>query len=151
LATKRVNYTQKTLGHLRDLGYTVDVAEKWVPAPHMKQQGGGFRRDLFNFVDIVALHRQYRGVIGVQSTSYGQVAPHAKKIREIEEAGVWVDTGNLLLLIGWEKVFPPKKDGSPGKAARWIPRTFRFDAETWRHGTVRPPEIQFGRNLIGVY
>jgi hypothetical protein len=136
---KQIPYTQLTLKLFRSLGYEADVAEKWIAMAG----GGGVRRDLFGCLDILALHPEAQRVIGIQSTSDGQLSPHFAKIRQEPRAGLWLQCGQELLVVGWKRTTPRKKDGSPGKAMRWGQRVFRFTPESWS-GTGRPEEIPFG-------
>jgi len=45
--------TQRTLRELRDQGRVVDICERWIINP--KHPGGGFRKDMFGFIDLIAL------------------------------------------------------------------------------------------------
>ena len=111
--------TSRTLKHYRDLGYAIDIAERWLP-------GVGIRKDLFGFIDMVALHPM-RGVVGVQSTGTAFSA-HRKKILEErrEECRLWLEAGGKVDLIGWRKL--KVKRGS--KATRYVPRVEEITLET---------------------
>lgn len=108
--------TQRTLKHLKDLGYTVGTVERWIPNP--AHPGGGFRKDLFGFIDLIALTD--KGVMAVQST--GQAfSSHLYKltVEKSEEVRKWLETpGTTLYLYGWRKT----KLKRGGKAMRWQPR-----------------------------
>lgn len=91
--------TSRTLELLRDQGCVAQVVEYWVP--HSRT-----RRDLFGFIDIVALHPDL-GTIGVQATSTGNVNARIKKILEIPEATLWLRAGNKILVAGWKRYKKP--------------------------------------------
>lgn len=135
-------YTQFTLKHLRGLGYEPWVVEKRLPRPK-DGPGWGKTVDLYGCIDVVCLHPEFQGVIGVQSTSEAAISSHVRKIREEPRALLWMECGNALLLFGWERTTPARKDGRPGKAMRWRPRVFRFTPESYA-GRGRPEEIEFG-------
>ena len=115
--------TQRTLKALRDLGMECEVVEKFNPyAGPMKADGTGRvgqRKDLFGFIDIIALDPD-RGVIGVQSTGQGFSQHHKKITEECREKAIkWLSTpGTYLELWGWRKVV--KERGSKVKV--WRPR-----------------------------
>ena len=85
----------KSLKHLRENDYTVDIAERWVPKINI-------RRDLFNFIDIVALHKSVPGVIAVQVTTKPNMAARRNKILMLQSADMWIKCGNTILLHGWD-------------------------------------------------
>ncbi len=86
--------TQRSLAHLRGLGYVAEVVEKWIP-------GANIRRDLFGFIDIVAIRENE--VLGVQSTSGGNVASRVAKISEAEHVGAVRKAGIKIFVHGWRK------------------------------------------------
>ena len=86
--------TQRSLKHMRDQGYTVDVAEHW-------QAFARKRKDLFSIIDLVCLGD---GVtVGVQTTSGSNVSARVKKITECEHLGALRKAGWRLLVHGWAK------------------------------------------------
>jgi hypothetical protein len=99
--------TQRSLKHLRDLGYTVAVAEYW--NPHARR-----RIDLFGVFDLVAIGDG--GIIGVQTTTAANISARRAKIAESREAAKWLRAGGRILLHGWRK----KKLKRGGVAFRWI-------------------------------
>lgn len=113
--------TQRSLKHLRDNGWTVQVVEKWLPA-----RGGmkfGRRVDLFGFGDIVAmrppLSKDIPGRIAIVQTTTGHggtFAAHRTKILAIPEFYIWKDAGGLVFLHGW------RYGGPRGERKRWILR-----------------------------
>ena len=109
---KRVPYTQKTLGLLKEMGFECGIVERWIP-------GANIRRDLFNIIDIVAMLDDL--LIGVQSTSWQQRQPHLDKIycEHQKHAKAWCNTGNELWLISWKKQ-PIKKGSKRFRYEPWI-------------------------------
>lgn len=87
--------TSRTLELLRDEGYLAQVVEQWIP--HSRT-----RRDLFGFIDIVAISED-QGTIGVQATSTGNINARIAKILALPESQVWLRSGNKILVIGWKK------------------------------------------------
>lgn len=125
---KQINYTEKTLNYLRELGHTAQVVEKWVPSSlvfeitsacrrrdfayamkackQLASRGNyGVRRDLFGFVDIIAICGHGEGILGVQSTSYALMTQHVKKIQNDtnDECRRWLESGNRVQVYGWKK------------------------------------------------
>jgi hypothetical protein len=109
--------TSRTLEYLKDQGMVCDMVERWIRNP--KHPAGGFRKDAFGFIDLIALGEN--SIIAIQSC--GQAfAEHNRKITEDEKvaptAYLWIKNGGRLFLIGWRKV----KLKRGGKALRWQPR-----------------------------
>lgn len=95
--------TSRSLAHLRDDGWTAEVVERWVP-------GANVRRDLFGFIDIIAIRD---GVtLGVQATSADHVAARIRKIADAPNVGAVREAGWALAVHGWGK-----------KKGRWTLRT----------------------------
>lgn len=86
--------TQRSLKHLRDLGYLAGVVEKW--NPHSKT-----RHDLYGLIDILAIRRGE--VLGVQATSGSNVSARVTKITEHENLGRIREAEMLLVVHGWRK------------------------------------------------
>lgn len=87
--------TELTLRTLRDEGYTAQVVEHWVP-------GANIRRDLWGFVDVLAIRDGE--TLGVQCTSYSNVPARVKKITDSEHLPKVRDAGWRVEVHGWEKV-----------------------------------------------
>ena len=87
--------TQRSLKKLRDEGWTADVVERWVP-------GANIRRDLFGFIDILAISGNE--TLAVQATSYSNISARVKKIEEHENIGRVRDAGWTIEVWGWHKV-----------------------------------------------
>ena len=114
---KGLSATQRTLRALRDQGMLVDIAEKWTVNP--KHPAGGFRKDLFGFIDLICLDPG-RGIVAIQSCGQSFKA-HIDKILDsecTENVIEWLKCGGHLQVWGWRKV----KLKRGGKAMRWKPR-----------------------------
>ena len=114
---KGLSATQRTLRELRNQGRVAEITEKWVTNP--KLPGGGFRKDLFGIIDVLALDPE-RGFVGVQCCTGGYQAHLRKMIEEkAQESLDWLNTpGGCLELWSWRKV----KVKRGGKAMIWKPR-----------------------------
>lgn len=94
--------TQRSLQHLRELGYPlVQVVEKWNPYARVRQ-------DLFGIIDVVAVGDD---IVGVQATSASNVAARVQKITDSDALPVLRKAGIRVLVHGWRK-----------KKGRWILR-----------------------------
>lgn len=64
------------------------------------------RRDLYNVIDIVAIHPQSTGVLGVQATSGGSgghVAHRISKSQDTPTLITWLQGGNQFEVHGWRQ------------------------------------------------
>lgn len=99
--------TTRTNEYFRNLGYTVDIAEH-------HNTFAGKKKDLFGFIDIVAIG--HGETIGIQATSTGNVNARVKKIlygdlgkdKEPdptipERAQEWLRSGNTICVMGWKR------------------------------------------------
>jgi hypothetical protein len=86
--------TQLTLKLLREEGWTVEVVERWIP-------GANIRKDLFGFIDLVALKGDL--TLGVQATSYSNMGARIKKIENAELLSQVRRASWHLWVIGWRK------------------------------------------------
>jgi hypothetical protein len=121
------------------------MAEKWVPMPG--HPGGGFRKDLFGFIDIIALDPG-RGVTAIQSCGQS-FSSHLEKIMDSECTEYvieWLKHGKCecgkqlthLELWSWRKV----KVKRGGKAMRWSPRVQEITLEDFEHEDKKTPQQQ---------
>ena len=105
--------TQRTLTRLRKQGYRAEVVERWQPlttreagetGPH-KQKRTGYRRDLFKFIDVIAIMPD--AILAVQSCSYTTIAAHRRKILHDPDIRLalldWLTAGGLFVIYGWRK------------------------------------------------
>jgi len=120
---KTGNTAAKTMGWLRKKGYLVAKVERWNPFV-------GIRQDLFGFIDIIALHPDHTGVLGVQTTAGSFLEEHktlltAKTIKKGNKVKpnpvrsnmrTWLLGHNRLWIFGWGKHW---QDGIESK--RWAP------------------------------
>lgn len=86
--------TQRSLEHLRRLGYLCAVVERW--NPH-----GGVRQDLYGFLDVLAIREGE--VLGIQVTTGANVAARIRKIAKHENVGTVRKAGIRILVHGWRK------------------------------------------------
>lgn len=96
--------TARSLKYLRGLGYIADVTERWIPRRNV-------RKDLFGFIDILAISDTE--VLAVQSTGGdgGNVAARVTKITEHENYSK-VCKHIRIVVHGWRK----------NAAGRWVLR-----------------------------
>lgn len=100
--------TSRTLNLLRKEGKLVEVVEKWNPF-------SGQRKDLFGFIDILAIDVENKQTWGIQCTSRSNVNARKTKIcEECREASLkWLQAGNFIEIIGWSK------KGAKNKRKTW--------------------------------
>jgi len=114
-----ISPTQRTMAKLKDQYDLVGIVERWIPNP--KHPGGGFRKDLFGFLDIICVDR-HTGIVGIQSCGQ-DYASHMRTIIEDCKPNVmiWLLQADLQLWA-WRKL----KVKRGGKAMRWKPRIAHF-------------------------
>ena len=91
-----ISPTQRSLAHLRRRGALAEVVERYVKTP-----AGGFRRDLFRCIDIIALDG---GILGIQACRADDAATRMGKIRSDKvwpKAARWLKEGGKLEVWGW--------------------------------------------------
>jgi hypothetical protein len=91
-----VSPAARSLKLLRQCGHQADVSERWLPRLNV-------RRDLFHCIDIIAVRLGEQGVLGVQSTTAGNLGARLKKARQQPELKTWLATGNRYQVHGWSK------------------------------------------------
>jgi hypothetical protein len=89
--------TQRSLALLDKQGYTARVVEHW-------NHYAKVRQDLYGFIDIVALHPERQGVLGVQTTTAGNITARINKALLIPACKLWLECGNQIEFHGWEKL-----------------------------------------------
>ena len=87
--------TQLTLRYLREHGWLAEVVERWVP-------GANIRKDLFGFVDIVALRDGE--TLAVQATSYSNISARVNKIADADAVSQVRKANWRIWVVGWRKV-----------------------------------------------
>lgn len=85
--------TQRSLAALRELGYLVEVVEKWNSFTRT-------RKDLWGWADLLAIRRGE--VLAVQVTSTG-VASRVRKVSESETIARVREAGVRVEVHGWSK------------------------------------------------
>jgi hypothetical protein len=88
--------TARTLGLLRRRGYAAEVCERWIAQ-------AGIRRDLFGCMDILAVHPQEAGALGVQATTASHLAARVRKSARVPALRTWLAAGNRFQVWGWAK------------------------------------------------
>lgn len=108
--------TQRTIKYLREQGMIVDITERFISRPGIH----GIRKDLFGFIDLIALDPAGPAIIGVQSCGQ-DYQEHYRKITDSEitkNTIAWLKSGGKIELWAWRKV----KLKRGGKAMVWRPR-----------------------------
>jgi hypothetical protein len=90
-----VSPTARTLRLLRRSGYVCDVCERWIAQ-------AGVRRDLFGFIDVLAISRREPGILAIQATSLANVSARLAKAKSRPELKVWLQSARFEVW-GWGK------------------------------------------------
>jgi len=106
--------TARTLAFLRAAGFVSEVVEKW--NPHSKT-----RHDLYSCIDVICLRPGEQGLLGVQATSGTNHAARVQKILAEPKARLWIEAGQRLWVISWQK------RGARGKRKVWEPRVEKIE------------------------
>ena len=85
--------TQRSIAHLKELGYRVDVVERWNPFARIRQ-------DLWGWCDLLCLRKGE--VLAVQVTASG-VSERIKKIMASNTLALVRDAGVRIEVHGWRK------------------------------------------------
>ncbi len=99
---KKLSPTQYALKKFRDLGYTMAITERWNPYAKIRQ-------DLFGFIDLLAI-KPGEPVIAIQATSTSNVSARIKKIKNIPEHLVWLETGARILVVSQTRLIEIAKE-----------------------------------------
>lgn len=94
---------------LRDRGYRARPAEAYNAAVRRS-------RDLFGFIDIAALHKNYPGVLAVQTTTGDHLKNRIDKAESLPAYWDWLACMNAVEFHGWRKI-----------KGLWEPRIVRVD------------------------
>lgn len=86
----------RSMGLLRDSGYFVEKVEQVV-------HGTFIKRDLFGFIDLLAIRADTPGSLGVQVCASDRFADHVAKVRLLEAAWAWLRAGNRVHVHSWRK------------------------------------------------
>ena len=90
----KTNLNQQTRKRLSELGYTIELMERWCPFSRRKHDG-------FGFADFIAIRRDE--VLLVQVTSKSNMSSRRKKIAEHENVGKVREAGIRIELWGFYK------------------------------------------------
>jgi len=112
--TTKTSPTQRTLTELRKQGCQCSVSEYWLRIDG--HPAGGIRRDLFGFIDLIAL--RHGRIVAIQATSGTNTSARVEKIRNErwEAASEWLKCGGIIEVWGWRKL--KKKVGNQC----WFPK-----------------------------
>ena len=99
--------TARSLAHLKELGYTARVVEKWNAFAKIRQ-------DLFG-ADILAL-KAGTPILAVQATSGSNHASHLAKLQAGTFINLWKDSGAVIEIWSWSQ------QGPRGKRKAWTLR-----------------------------
>ena len=105
--------TARSMELLRELGYTVDVVERWIPRTRT-------RRDLFGFADLLAIHPT-GGILLIQTTTGSNGADRLKKMLAEPQLQSWLLAGGRAELWTW------RLGGKAGKRKTWTCRRTRVE------------------------
>lgn len=110
--------TQRSLRHLRDNGFLVQVVESYNAFTKR-------RLDLFGFIDLLAVAESQ--LLGIQTTSGSNLSARRNKILGEcrEQARAWLSAGGRIILHGWRKL----KVKRGGKAVRYVLREIEITKE----------------------
>ncbi len=123
MSKSKTQPTARSLHYLRNQGYRAEVCEKYVARVEGKGQqqrfAGGYRKDLFGFMDILAFG--CGEVVVVQCTTKQQLINHLRQYRRSNMIAIaivdWLDVGRFEL-HGWWREAVKNKDGN-GSHVRW--------------------------------
>ena len=89
--------TKKTRELAKQRGWEIDSAESFNPY-------SGRKKDLFGFIDLIALDGET--IIAIQATSGSNASARVKKILEEQAhlAELWIRSGGRVLVIAWRKL-----------------------------------------------
>lgn len=103
--------TQRSLAWLRENGYSPTVVEHYNPYARRKF-------DLYGFLDIVALHPEHKGLLGIQTTTGDHLQERITKAKKISAFDLWIACGNRVQFHGWRKL-----------AGKWTPRILEYPGD----------------------
>ena len=89
-----ISPTQRSLKHLRSMGYTVAITEKWNPHARIRQ-------DMFGFVDLLAIREGE--TLAVQTTSGSNISARRMKIIAHENLSAVLLANWHVVIHGWRK------------------------------------------------
>lgn len=128
---KVVLTTSRSMKLLREQGWShVGSVEKWIP-------GANVRRDLFGFIDLIALEPRIPAVVAIQCYTESARAAHLRKLAELDAktgaVSAWLASNGRLVLHEWRKrVTVPrargrKKDTKARQSWECVPMAVTLD------------------------
>jgi hypothetical protein len=121
---RKLKAAERSMKYLRAQAYHVDKCEQYKSrfGEAVKDGGfaGGFRKDLFGFMDLLCYSDAE--VLAVQTTSRQQITAHLRQYRRDPEVAAairdWIGvSGRRFVIHGWECVEMPTRKG--GVKAVW--------------------------------
>ena len=112
----KVSPAQRTLRLLKKEGGYPEVVEKFIKPPFKRF---GFRRDLWNFVDILSSNPLKGEILFVQVCNMASLPAHRVKCFTNENLKHLLDAGGIFELHGWRKLKMKNTDGKKGKCEKW--------------------------------
>lgn len=97
---------QRSSNECRKRGWIPSIVEKFVVQIH-------HRFDCWGILDLVALSKDFNGIIGIQATDHHRYEEHLTMLKRHPHAKLFVEQGNTLLLWSWAK------RGARGKRKMW--------------------------------
>jgi hypothetical protein len=82
---------------LESSGWTVWKAERWNAYSRRTEDG-------FGIFDLLCIHPDHNGVLGVQTTSKANMSARAKKILGSDSGQIWKKSKNQTRIHGWFKL-----------------------------------------------
>jgi hypothetical protein len=118
--------TARTMERLTESGFVCGVVERWIPQANI-------RKDLFGFIDLVAMNDMR--LIAIQATSGSNLSARRKKIinESAANARLWLEHGEIEVWA-WRKL-KKKRDGK-----HWHPVIEHITMEDvlcTKHGAIR--------------
>jgi hypothetical protein len=106
---KPAAFNPRTKEWLEEHGYLVAIVERWVgfggkDPERPGRKGPGVRQDLFGVFDLIAVHPEKVGVLGIQVTDWTSVSKKRRKIAASTQARTWLEAKNRIVVVGWNKV-----------------------------------------------
>lgn len=101
---KTLTTSGRSIKLLREMGYTAESVERFF---------GGFRHDLFNGIDIIAIKGDE--TLGVQTTTVNCGPAHLEKLKELSEMKLWLLGRNRSLQLWTWSRYRVKRELAPPK------------------------------------
>ena len=109
--------TQRSLELARKMGWIADVCERWVPMKN--HPGGGQRKDLFGFLDVVALTPY--GILGIQACARASHKNRMDKAILAPELKEWLRMRAGFVVWSWAKTGKPLRWGVKAQGIVYYP------------------------------